>query len=256
MHVELWQWIVGGLAAVIVGVSKSGIPGAGILVVPMLAYAFGGMQSVGIMLPMIIFADIFAVIMYHRHALWDKLIRILPWVVVGMGFAFAVLWQFGKMKTDKDILSPVIGILVISMLVLNLIQKRLGPGFAPKSNFGTASTGISAGFATTVSNAAGPIMSIYLTALKLPKEQLMGTISWYFCIINLSKVPIYLYLTKIHPNKPMITLPSFLLDVKLFPLILIGIAIGKWLLPRISQKRFDQVVLVLAGIAAIKLIVG
>ena len=76
MHLELWQWILGGVAALFVGISKTGVPGAGILVVPLLAAVFGGRPTVGIMLPMLIFADCFAVAWYKRHAQWDKLAKL------------------------------------------------------------------------------------------------------------------------------------------------------------------------------------
>ena len=91
MHLELWQWILGGTAALMIGVSKTGVPGIGILVVPLLASVFGGRPSVGIMLPMLILADCFAGVWYRRHAQWDKLVRLLPWVVAGMAIGAATL---------------------------------------------------------------------------------------------------------------------------------------------------------------------
>ena len=125
---------------------------------------------------------------------------------------------------------------------------------SPKSKFGIASTGASAGFATTVSNAAGSIMSMYLMALNMPKAQFMGTISWYFFIINLSKLPIYIGLTAMNPQKPIVTLHSMKFVLLISPAIIVGVFIGKWLLPRISQKLFESVILVLAAVAALKLI--
>jgi uncharacterized membrane protein YfcA len=113
MHYELWQWAIGAGAAAFIGVSKTGVPGVGILVVPMLAYAFGGRPSVGIMLPMLIFADCFAVAWYRRHAQWDKLIKLLPWVVAGMVLGSTALWIVGEINTSKDILGIIIGILVL-----------------------------------------------------------------------------------------------------------------------------------------------
>ncbi len=256
MHIELWQWILGAGAAVLVGISKTGIPGTGILVVPMLAYAFGGRQSVGIMLPMLIFADCFAVLWYRRHVQWDKLIGLLPWVVAGLVVGAIGLWITGRLSGSVDVIGRVIGVLVLLMLVINLLQGRLGNKLTPTSKIGIAATGTAAGFTTMVSNAAGPIMSIYMSAHKLPKKEFIGTLAWYFFLINLSKVPVFLVLSAVNPQKPMITLQSFKLDLVLFPVILVGVFAGKWLLPRISQKAFDVAVLGLAGLAAIKLIIG
>lgn len=254
MHLDLWQWIFGALAALLVGVSKTGVPGAGILVVVLLANVFDGRASVGIMLPMLIFGDIFAVAWYRRHAQWKILIRLLPWVVVGMALGAAALQFTAKASGTKDILNIVIGALVLIMLALYFLQKRLN--LTPKSPAGVAATGATAGFATTVSNAAGPVMSIYMAAHEMPKEQFMGTIAWYFLIINASKLPIFLVLSHLHPDKPMITAASMKFNLITFPMVLAGVFIGKWMLPRISQKAFDTVVIILAGASAIKLIIG
>jgi uncharacterized membrane protein YfcA len=99
-------------------------------------------------------------------------------------------------------------------------------------------------------------MSIYMAAQKMPKEQFMGTIAWYFFIINLSKLPIYAVLSAMNPAKPIIDGNSLLITLLVSPAILIGVFIGKWVLPRISQTAFDTIVLVLAAVSAIKLIVG
>ena len=256
MHLEPLQWTLGAAAALFVGISKTGVPGIGILVVILLANVFGARSSVGIMLPMLIFGDCFAVAWYRRHCQWHTLIGLLPWVVVGMAFGGAALWLTGKAGGSKDILGILIGVLVLVMLGLYLLQGRLGERLTPKSKAGVASTGVSAGFATTVSNAAGPVMSIYLQAHKLPKEQFMGTIAWYFFIINVSKLPIYFVLTAMNPQKPIVTHESLIFNLITFPAVLVGVFIGKWMLHRIPQKLFDTAILVLAAASAVKLIVS
>lgn len=185
MHLELWQWIIGAAAAWLVGVSKTGIPGVGMVVVPMLAAAFGGQASVGIMLPMLLFGDCFAVAWYRQHAQWSTLVGLLPWVIAGMAAGAGALWAVGRSTGGKDILSILIGALVLILLAVHLLRGRLGDRLDPKSPAGVAGTGVAAGFATTVSNAAGPVMTIYLMAHQLDKQQFMGTIAWYFFIINL-----------------------------------------------------------------------
>lgn len=246
--------MVGAGAALLVGISKTGVPGIGILVVPLLAYAFGGRPSIGIMLPMLVMGDIFAVVWYKRHAQWDKLVGLLPWVVAGVGIGALALWQTGKLNGGKDIVGVVIGIMVLVMLILHLLRNLLGDRLTPKSKVGMVGTGVSAGFATTVSNAAGPIMQMYLAAHEMPKEQFMGTIAWYFFIINAGKLPIYGLLTFLDPKHPIVTGPSLLFNLEIFPAILVGAVIGKWMLPKFSQKQFDGAVLGLAGIGAGKLI--
>ena len=254
MHLDLWQWIFGAGAALLVGISKTGIPGVGILVVPLLATTFGGRPSIGIMLPMLIMGDVFAATWYRRHVQWDKLIGLLPWVVVGLAIGTVVLQWTGKMHGTKDIIGQMMGVLVMIMLALYFLQRFLGDKLTPKSSVGMAGTGVSAGFSTMVSNAAGPIMQIYLAAHKLPKEQFMGTIAWYFFIINVSKLPVYFVLSAMNPGNPIVTKSSMLFNLLMFPAIVVGVFIGKWLLPRMSQKTFDTAILGLAALGAIKLI--
>jgi hypothetical protein len=256
MHLELWQWIFAVIAAIVVGISKTGVPGVGILVVTLLAMAFGGRPAAGIMLPMLIFADIFAVFWYKEHTRWDKLVKLFPWVVLGMAVGAISMWFVGKSQTTKDILGVIIGVLIILMLALHLLRGRLSERLTPHSRIGVASTGAFAGFTTTVSNAAGPIMTIYLAALDMSKKEFIGTSAWYFLILNVSKVPIYIVLTLLNPSQPVISMHSLAIDAVLLPGILLGVFAGKWLLPRISQRAFNDTVLFLAAAGAIKLIVG
>lgn len=249
------QWVIGLSAALFVGISKTGVPGIGILVVPLLAYGFGGRLSAGVMLPMLIVGDIFAVSWYRRHAQWDKLVYLLPWVVVGMGFGTWALLAIGKSRA-ADPTNLMIGILVLVMLALHLLKNRLGERFQPTSPIGVAGTGMAAGFSTTVSNAAGPVMQMYMAAHKLSKEVFMGTIAWYFLIINVSKFPIYVILTRIEPQKPIVTSESLMFNLAVCPAIILGVFIGKWMLPRMSQKKFESTVIVLAALGALNLIFG
>ncbi|GIV18555.1 MAG: anion permease [Armatimonadota bacterium] len=252
---ETWQIALGAVAAFLIGVSKTGVPGIGILVVPLLAAAFGGRASVGTMLPMLIVGDLFAVKWYRQHTQWSRLIELIPWVVVGMALGALALWRLGEAKGGKDLLEPLIGALVLVMLAIHLLRQRWGDRLTPHSSIGVASTGTAAGFATTVSNAAGPIMGIYLTSLQLPKEQFMGTSAWYYFAVNQSKLPIFIGLSLLNPARPIITAHSLLLNLVVIPVIVAGVYAGRWLLPRIPQRLFDSVVLVLAAAAAVKLII-
>lgn len=254
MHLEPFQWVVGALAALLVGISKTGVPGIGILVVPLLAMGFGGRLGAGVMLPLLIMGDVFAVAWYRRHCQWDKLVGLFPWVVVGMAFGTATLWLTGGAKGSKDATDLVIGILVLVMVALHVLRGKLGDRLTPTSRAGVAGTGAAAGFATTVSNAAGPIMQMYLAAYKLPKERFMGTIAVYFFTINVSKFPIYVVLSRLIPQKPIVTISSLTLNAAVFPAVLLGVYIGKWLLPRIPQKAFEMVVILLSLAGALNLI--
>jgi hypothetical protein len=244
--IVLWQWLVGGLGALLIGMSKTWMPGLGMLAVSLLAVAFRGWASIGLVLPLLLFADIFAVSWYRRHAQWGMLVRLLPWVLTGLLLGACALHYFGTSARTKAMMSPIIGGVVLTMLILLILQMKLGERFVPHSTLSAAATGMAAGFSTTVANAAGPIMSIFLTAQKFPKEQFMGTIAWYFLLINACKVPVYLH-------QHMFTPTSLRFDLLLTPGVLLGVLLGRWLLPRINQQSFTVVILLLSAVSAVAL---
>lgn len=254
MSLEPRQYIFGAIAALIFGFAKTGVPGTGILGVAIMAAVFGGRLSVGATLPMLIFADCFAVAFYRGHADWSRLKQLAPWVVAGLLVGTIFLKEIGDHPAWRDPLNPIIGGIVLAMIAVTLLRKRLGDRLVPHSAAGTLFTGVVAGFSTMVSNAAGPIMQIYMVALGMGKDQMMGTSALYFFIFNLTKVPLLLWLTWDNPARPMITLPTFIFNLAVFPMIIAGAYLGRWLLPIIPEKRFSEAVLVLTAAAAIKLL--
>jgi uncharacterized membrane protein YfcA len=246
--------LIGGIAAFVIGFSKTGVPGTGILVVPVMAAVFGGRLSVGATLPLLIFADCFAVAFYRAHAQWDRLRQLLPWVAVGLIGGTWMLKQLGDHPPRHDPLNAIIGVIVLLMLALALLRQKLGPQFAPHSRVGTWLTGVVGGFTTMVSNAAGPVMQIYLVSTEMPKSQLMGTTATFFFLVNVAKLPLLFWLTWDNPRQPLLTVESIWFDLAMAPLILVGAFAGKRLLPVIPQKAFNNSVLVLSAIAAVRLL--
>lgn len=249
------QLIIGALAALLIGFSKTGMPGVGILVVPIMALIFRGRVSIGTTVLLLIAADIFAVMWYRRFTRWDKLSQLLPWVLVGMLIGVVTLFLIGEDAQGKDGINLVIGVLVLLMIGFYLLRLKWGDRLLPTSKAGLVATGASAGFATSVSNAAGPIMSVYMTSLGLPKMEFMGTTAWYYLIFNATKIPLYVLLTALAPDRPMFSTQGFIFVVLMLPVIVAGVFIGRWMLPRVPQVVFNTLALSLAAVAAIRLIV-
>lgn len=254
------QWLLGCLAALLVGAGKTGLPGIGVLVVPIMAMTFGGKTSVGMLLPMLIVGDIFAVWWYRRHAQWDKLWKLFPWVLPGLLVGCLILAFISDISIagldGNDLFRPVIGCVVLAMLFLQALRMRDRDRLVPHGPLAVAATGVGTGAATALANAAGPIMTLYLLGMRMPKEQFMGTNAWFFLILNLVKVPLYVIVTFWDPSDPMFSVQTVSFDILMVPLILIGAFTGKWILPRIPQIVFNWSVLVLAGIAALRLVVS
>ena len=241
------------IAAFIIGFSKSGVPGTGIVAVPMLAYVFGGRLSVGTAIPMLIFADLFAVRYYWKSTSWSDLRSLLPGVLGGFILGAIGLFVLVPHKGSKDPLNVAIGIIVLLMLVLSLLRGKLGDKLVPTSKVGVKVTGVLAGFTTMVSNAAGPIMQIYLVATEMAKNAMLGTTAVYFFFVNVAKIPFYLGLTVARPGDPMWTVSSVVTALCTFPLILLGTWVGKAVQSRIPEHAFKLVVLVFAALGALKL---
>ncbi len=263
--ITTFQWVLCCLAALTVGIAKTGVPGFGIVAVPLFATALGGLVSVGALLPILIFADCFAVFWYRRHAQWDKLVGLLPWVYVGIVIGAGLIYFMNQNPppppsendfSRDDMFNIIIGSIVLGMLIIYFLRKKLGDRLTPHHHVAVAGTGIACGVSTLIANAAGPIMTLYLAGKNMPKEQFMGTNAWYFLLLNVSKVPLYMFLPTGKGGQAMITMDSFLFDLCLLPIIFIGVFIGKWALQKIPQHIFDIAVVLLAGAAAIKLLIS
>jgi uncharacterized membrane protein YfcA len=250
------RWVLGGLAALLIGFSKTGLPSVGILAVSLMALVFQGRAAVGTTVVLLIVADLFAVAWYRRYTRWDKLWQLLPWVASGMLIGAVTLLLVGEDAQGRDQLNVWIGGLVLAMLGIYLVRLRWATQLPSDSRSALIVTGSAAGFATTVSNAASPIMSIYMTSLGLPKHEFMGTTAWYFLMFNVAKLPLYLLVTLIAPQRPLFTAEGLIFDLVVSPAVLLGAWLGRWALPRLPQRLFDALVLGLSAVTALTLILG
>jgi uncharacterized protein len=236
--------LVASASALLVGLSKTGLPGVSILAILLMteAYPDDARLSVGAILPVLLAGDVFAVAWFRRHADWGRLLRLLPWVLAGMiPGVFVLLWFEGNR------LRPIIGVLVLGMLAVEVCRQWFGWERMPHRWWFAAATGFMAGFTTFVANAAMPVMSIYLVSQDLDKRQFIGTAAWFFLILNVSKVLPYWAMGILTPSM----LPT---AAALVPLAILGALLGVYVLARIPQRHFDALALVLAGIAAVRLI--
>jgi len=237
-------WLVVGFCAFVVGVSKTGIPGLGILHVPLMAMVLPARESTGILLGMLILGDLFAAGYYRHSAQWKHVVRLLPPAFAGI----VVGWQAMRFVTN-ELLQPIIGVIVLAMLGIHYGRTRLWGEEAPLPTqwWFAAALGFVAGVTTMMANAAGPVMVIYLLAMRLPKVAFVGTSAWFFFSVNWLKVPFSAHLN-------LITSASLQLDLLMLPLIAAGSVAGIFFLQRIPQRAFNSLIQLLAAAAAIKLL--
>ncbi|BAC12947.1 hypothetical conserved protein [Oceanobacillus iheyensis HTE831] len=242
---SLLDWVIVIICALFVGFSKSGLPNLVILVVTLIMFVFPARESVGLLLPMLLIGDLFAVTYYRRNVVWKYLTNLIPWVLMGILAGFFVL-QY----VNDEQLKPIIGVIVLIMIALNVVRERLGSKFnemLPTSLTFTILMGVLGGFTTMVGNAAGAIMTIYLLVKGLPKKEFVGTGAWFFLSVNVIKFPFYMYLG-------LITTESLTFNLTMAPVIILGAIIGVKVLPLIPQHVFTMLILVLATVGGINLL--
>ena len=244
------QWVLAVVAALLVGVAKTGIAGIGMLFVVIFAQILPAKQATGLVLPLLCFGDLVAVAAYRQHAAWRHLWRLFPWTALGVVVGYFVLSRIG----DQD-MRQLIGGIVVTLVAVHLFRrwrargKPTTPGEAEAAHpiWFAPVIGILAGFTTLVANAAGPLMAVYLLAMRLPKLEYVGTAAVFFLLLNLFKVPFMVSLG-------LITQPSFALNLWLAPAVLVGALAGRKILPLINQKMFENLALFFSAAAGLRLL--
>lgn len=232
------------LSALIVGFSKAGIQGATIPAVAMMAVIFGGKESAGIMLPMLMTGDLVAILKYGRQGNVRDVLRLMPSTIIGI-----LLGAFlGNLMNDRQF-KLMMGIIVLVCLALLLYRSMRKQNIQlPDNRFLHWLTGSVSGFSSMVGNASGPIFNVYILAQNLQKTTMIGTTAWFFFLMNLLKVPFHVFLWG------TITIDTLKYTLLAVPLIALGAWVGIQVIRHISEKWYRRLVLVMTGIAAIRLL--
>ena len=240
------DWILSALAAICIGMAKAGFGGLGMLAILVMARVLPPRESTGAILPMLVLADVFAVRIYRQHAKGRLVLRMIPPALAGIVSGWLLMPYIPVQKFGL-----LIGWLTIVLIALVLVQK-----FAPRlMALAVEHPGIAwpfgwlAGSTTMIANAAGPVMTIYLLACRLPKLQFVGTAAWFFFAINLLKVPF-------SASLGLINGASLKLNLLLAPGVIAGIFAGRWLLGKINQAVFEWLMIVFSLLGAFRLILS
>jgi hypothetical protein len=276
------------LAASLVGLSKTAMPGAGTIAVAIFAAVLPAKESTGALLVLLILGDLFAVWTYHVHADWPTLRRLVPTVLAGVLFG-----TFFLAAADDVTVRRVIGVILLGLVAVTLVRRATATKRLNRSGLGeargttatdltehtdlaqntapaghtylaghtehptgrrgrqlaTGSYGVLAGVTTMVANAGGPVMSMYFLATRYSMKRFLGTAAWFFLVVNLAKTPFSVSLG-------LISLSSLRLDLLLAPAVVIGALVGRRVARRINQKLFDRLVLALTTLSATYLLVS
>lgn len=234
------SWALVALAAFIIGLSKAGLKGIDMMNVTIMAIVFGGKASTGIVLPLLCIADVLAVSYYHRHARWDHFWKLVPWMAAGI---LAGVWV-GKDLDEAAFRKVMASIILVTVAIILLLEWR--KGFAvPRNRLFVAGTGLLSGVTTMLGNLAGAFSNLYFLAMRLPKNDFIGTAAWLFLVINFFKLPFQVLYWK------NIDAGSLWIDLLLLPALLLGFFVGIRIVSKIRDDAYRKVVIVLTLVGAL-----
>lgn len=234
------EWGIAVIAIILLGFSKSGFKGISIILVTLLALVFGGKASTGILLPLLTAADILAVIYYNRHTQRKYLIQLLPWMMLGVVLG---AW-LGADLPEQQFKQGMAVIVLISVIMMYWWDQKKAEQVPQHWLFG-GTMGLMAGFTTMIGNLAGAFVNVFFLAMRVPKNEFIGTTAWIFFIINLFKLPFHIFVWK------TVTIDTLKVDAILVAAISIGFFIGVELIKKIENAQYRKFILIVTALGAL-----
>ncbi len=239
---DYWFWAMAALASFLVGASKGGLPGVGVLGVPILALSISPVAAAGLLLPILLISDVYGLWLYRKsYDLWNiKLMVCAATIGIAIGWATAHV-------TNDNVVKLVVGLIGLSYFIDALLKDKRNlapkPADIPRGLF----WGTIAGFTSFVAHAGGPPYQMFVLPQKLDKMTYAGTATITFTIVNALKLPPYWFLGQIN-------LVSLERGALLAPIAVFGAWAGYHLTRTIPEKLFFRLVEISLLLLSIKLI--
>jgi uncharacterized protein len=228
----------------LLGVSKGGFLGLGVMALPLMSLFVPPLQAAAIILPTAVAQDCVTLWAYRRTWSAWNLKLMLPSMTVGMFIA----WLMAASLTATHI-RLAIG-LIATLFVLRHWLSRRFESYAPQPSAATGVVfGTIGGVTTMLANAGGPAWQIHLLPQKLDKLTYVGTIAILFAASNLIKIPGFATLG-------FITTENMIVGLALVPIAVLSNYAGIWLVRRTSNELFFRIAYVLMFFIAVELIRG
>lgn len=260
--------VIGGtIAALLMGLSKTGLPPLGAFGAAVIASVLPPVQAAGVALPLLIVGDLVAVSAYGRDVRWRILRGLLPSVTLGLIVGFAAL-RWAPPEVSARLVGALLLLAGLGDLVRQLAARRARrrpPSEVPAtiSMPDDAATvrpplgervirtalGATAGVSTMIANAGGPPMSLYLLRAGISRAGLLGTVALFFLTVNVAKLPFSAGLGLVSPA-------SLHVSLVLLPGLVAGLVLGKLVAHRISGPVFSTVVLIATSVAGARLLLA
>jgi len=238
--ITMMAWLIALTAAFVIGVSKAGIKGIAIINVTLMALAFGAKESTGLVVPLLVAGDVFAVVYYNRHTRWSYILRFLPWMLLGILIGVLI----GNDLPDTTF-KITMAIIILGSVIMMYWWDRRKSKVVPTHWLFAGFIGTIAGITTMIGNLAGAFSNIYFLAMRIPKNEFIGTAAWLFLIINVFKLPFHIWVWG------TITPETILINLKLLPGVVIGIFVGIKLVKIIKEAFYRKLILILTAAGAV-----
>jgi uncharacterized protein len=230
--------------AFMISLSKGGLGGMlGALATPMMALAMPANQVLGLLLPILLLADVFAIALHWRK--WNRRLvwRLTPGAVIGV-----TIGTFFIANAPADVLKIGLAVIALLFVIYKLIEKRILASLKyQERNWHGWLAGTAAGFASSLAHSGGPPIAIYLMLQDVTPNVFVATSVLFFAILNWIKVPYYLY---IH----LFDFQRLWQIAWIAPIVPLGAWLGCWMATKISKEVFDGIIVALLAVTALLLI--
>jgi len=240
------DWLILSFCAMTIGGNKAGLRGINIIVIPIFAGYFGGKSSSSAVLPLLILGDFISVYIYRKNIKWSYLRKMLPSAVVGLCAGMFL----GKVVDDRIFLVMMSLFILVCLILMVYKEFSTRTLVLPDHPVAHGASGFLGGLSTMMGNAAGPIMSLYLLSMNLPKMVFIGTGAVFFFIMNLIKVPVHLFVWQ------SMTVETLKISLALSPFVLLGLYLGLKLIKIIPEKPFRIFIIAGTLVGTVKLLLA
>lgn len=235
-------WLV-ALACLLLGFNKAGVAGTlGPFVTVIMVLALPADEAVGLLLPMLIAADSFAVAAYWRK--WET--RLL-WPLLSAAVVGIVAGTFVISHISEVALRRLIAVALLLFAIVYMKQRGVRIPQQHRKQWAIVA-GTTAGFTSSVAHAGGPPIIVYLMGVGLEPKRFVGTTVGLFAMINILKVPGYLLTGLIDGHLILSTIWGW-------PMIPVGVVLGRSLVDRVDRVVFERITMVLLVAGALALLI-
>ncbi len=237
-------WIAAGIAAFFLGLSKGGLSVTTMLAVPILSLYMDPVAAAGLLLPLYLIADGYAVYIFRKAFSVENLRILLPGAVVGV---FVGYFAVTAVSTDViKILLAGIGFAYLGTTLWRRVRKTEVPARPAEPVRGTI-LGALTGLTSYIAHSGGPPYQAFVLPQKLDKMVYLGTTTIFFAIVNLMKLGPFILAGQI-------TWDSLTSAIWLAPVALAGAFTGALISKKLPERVFYILVEIALAIVSVKLL--